>query len=168
MSLTLDPAYARQLRAAQGYAELGMIPDALAELDDIAPEFRSRLEAYVLRLEILQAAKRWPEGASAGREALELFPGCGALYLMTAFAVRRSQGLEEAKALLTSAENLLAEDAMFHYNLGCYECLLGNRRVAETRLLRALHLDPKYREIGMKDEDLQAMWEWLATCGPTV
>ena len=51
---------------------------------------------------------------------------------------------------------------MFHFNIACYECQLGNLEAAKSRLERAFTLDAKYRRIGREDPDLRPLWDWLA------
>jgi hypothetical protein len=149
------------VRAAQGYVELGMPQDASVELDEIPAELQQRLEVVLLRLETLRLLKRWDDGASFGRAAIVEHPSCGPLYLVTAYAIRRCHGIEEARALLISGEGVLADEAMFHFNVACYECQLGNLAGAKHRLLKAFELNPRYRQIGKEDPDLQPLHDWL-------
>jgi len=152
----------RQIRVAHGYLELGMFEDACAELDEIGPAHRLRLEVVLTRMEIFQTQKRWSEGAALGREALPLHADCGPLYLVTAFAVRRSSGLEQAREILLTGSEVLQTDPMYYFNLGCYECQLGNLDEAKGWLQRAFSLDAKYRKISLTDADLEPLRDWLA------
>ena len=49
----------RQLSAACGYAELGMVRESLAELDEIDPRLQKRPEVLQLRLHHLMHKKNW-------------------------------------------------------------------------------------------------------------
>jgi hypothetical protein len=53
--------------------------------------------------------------------------------------------------------------AILHYNLACYECLLGDVEVAKVRLQHAFKLDPTLRMKALEDEDLQAVWNPLTS-----
>ncbi len=163
MSSDVDFDFIRRVRAAQGYVELGMPREALEELGALPEASQNRIEAILMRMEILRFLKQWEECATMGQLALGRHGECGGLYLITAYAVRRSQGLERAKALLLSGESVLKEEAMFHFNIACYECQLGNLNCAKERLQRAFALDPKYRNVGKEDPDLTPLRDWLAS-----
>jgi tetratricopeptide (TPR) repeat protein len=161
MSSDVDFDFIRRVRAAQGYVELGMAREALEELGGLSEGSQNRIEAVLMRMEILRFLEQWEECATMGQVALEHYGQRGELYLITAYAVRRSQGLERARELLLSGEPVLANEAMFHFNIACYECQLGNLNGAKQRLQRAFALDPKYRKMGREDPDLTALWSWL-------
>ncbi len=139
-----------------------MPEDATAELDALSPEHQDMIEVVILRMEILRVTKKWDEGTLLGQRALAKHADCGALYLITAYAMRRHAGLAPAKELLLSGEAVLAEDAMFHFNIACYECQLGNLEAAKSRLERAFTLDAKYRRIAREDPDLESLRDWLS------
>ncbi len=160
---TLEPIdIARLVRAADGYLELGMHEDAWAEVAVIPDEFRLSLDVVLIRMEILRTMHRWIEAAALGREALAVHPECGALYLVTSYAVRRSSNVADAKAVLLSGECALQKEAMFFFNVACYECQLENLESAKEWLLQAFALDDKYRRIACEDPDVEALWPWLA------
>lgn len=149
------------LQAAQGWLELGLPEEAWNELQQIAVEFWDRLEVMLLSLDTLQSLKRWPECAELGEKALQQYPDCGPIYLVTAYAVRRCRSLGEAHELLLRGEQALSEEAMYHFNLACYECQLGDLTEAARRLALAFQLDPKYRVRALEDDDLQPLHEKL-------
>jgi tetratricopeptide (TPR) repeat protein len=66
--------------------------------------------------------------------------------------------LEAARIILVNAVERLPDIAIFHYNLACYECLLGNLETAKARLQHAFKLEPRYRLQALEDEDLQLLW----------
>jgi len=152
---------ARSLRAAEGYLELGMTEDALVEVEAIEKEHRLRLDVVLMRMEILRVMKRWAEGAKLGQEALMMHVNCGALYLVTAYAVRRSIGLTQARDILLSGEHALKKEPMFFFNMGCYQCQLEDVESAKQWLLEAFALDGKYRKVAWDDPDLEALRPWL-------
>lgn len=126
---------------------------------------RERLEVMLLRLDTLQTLKRWEECAVLGQEAASRYPDCGAIYLVTAYAIRRAQSLPAARDFLLLAEDELGDEAMFHFNLACYACQLGDLQEAERRLEMAFEIDPKYRSQALEDEDLRPMWDNLKAGG---
>jgi len=65
-----------------------------------------------------------------------------------------------APEFLTCFEQLvdLAPDfAKGHYNVGCMNALLGNRKQAVASVTKALVLEPKYRKLARKDPDLDSI-----------
>jgi hypothetical protein len=48
---------------------------------------------------------------------------------------------------------------IFHYNLACYVCQLGDLEKAKQSLHRAFKLDPGMRVMALDDEDLKPLWE---------
>jgi len=61
-----------------------------------------------------------------------------------AYATRRVDSIESARMILVSALERLPDVAIFHYNLACYECQLGDLEAANTRLKRAFELDAMF------------------------
>jgi hypothetical protein len=51
--------------------------------------------------------------------------------------------------------------AIFHYNLACYECQLGDLEGAKARLKRAFELEQGFRTLALDDEDLRPLWDSL-------
>ena len=115
----------------------------------------------LLRVHILNALERWEAATIIGQGALERYPEIGDLYLATAYAKRRFRNIEEARSILLAGEAILKDQALFHYNLACYECQLGNLGAARARLKRAFHLDKGCRLTALDDPDLEPLWSWL-------
>ena len=80
-----------------------------------------------------------------------------------AYASRRAQSIEIAKGILLHALERHPKEAVLHYNLACYECQLGNLTEAKARLEATFKLDRGYRETSLNDEDLEPLWNSLAT-----
>lgn len=55
--------------------------------------------------------------------------------------------------ILLEAVERIPTAAIFHYNLACYECLLGDAEVSKARLQHAFKLEPAYRMKALEDED---------------
>jgi len=52
--------------------------------------------------------------------------------------------------------------AIFHFNLACYECQLGNLEKSKESLHRTFKLEPRYRVSALEDEDLEPVWDSVA------
>jgi hypothetical protein len=76
-----------------------------------------------------------------------------------AFAVRRAESLQLANEILLHATKRFPEDAMTHFNLGCYACQVGDLEEAKIRVGRAVELDAKFKLLALDDPDLEPMWE---------
>src|SRR5438045_1289797 len=117
--------YQRTLEAAQGYCELGMSDDALAELESIPEELHAHATVVELRLIILMQARRWKAALSVGRELTKIAPQKNIGYIHSAFCLHELGQTEAARKLLLEGPQTLQAEPVFHYNLACYECMLG-------------------------------------------
>lgn len=153
--------FKRRLDAAEGYLALGMPLDAWAETEAIEPERRADSMVCILRVHILNRLERWEAAATLGHGALKQWPDIGDLYLSTAYAVRRWSSLAEARAVLLLGESVLSKVAVWHFNLACYDCQLGDMASAKTRLFTAIALDSKFRAVALEDDDLEPLWSSL-------
>jgi predicted Zn-dependent protease len=149
--------FEKKIQSAQGYSELGMYDDALAELDAIEPAVRERPEILELRVLILMHAKRWNKALAASRRLAEERPDATVGFVHTAFCLHELGRSAEAKAVLLSGPPKMLDEPVFHYNLACYECVLGNLDSARTHLETSIALDKKFREFAKIDPDLKAL-----------
>lgn len=151
----------RAFLAAQGYLELGMAEEALAELSSI-PDLEIRDPDIVeLRLHILMQAKRWTEALSTAEELRRIHPDSLPAYIHGAFALHELGRTTEARDLLLKGPEQLRKDPTFHYNVGCYEAVLGNREAALQSLEQSFALDDTYRDFARQDPDLALLREEL-------
>jgi tetratricopeptide (TPR) repeat protein len=151
----------RALLAAQGYLELGMVEEALAELSSLPPVVGDP-DLIELRLHILMQGERWAESLLAAEELLRLNPLAIPGYIHGAFALHELGRTAEARDLLLRGPDILRKDPTYHYNIGCYEAVLGNREEAKLSLKKSFALDETYREFAKKDPDLKAIRDEIA------
>lgn len=149
--------YEKTLLAAQGYCELGMIEDALAELAELPVEVQGDPVALELRLVILMQARRWKAALAVGRALCAAAPHKAGGFIHSAFCLHELGQTDAARDLLLNGPEILHAEAIFHYNLACYECRLGNLDVARAHLDRSFQLDKKYRDFARTDADLEAL-----------
>ncbi len=138
-----------------------MFMDAWNELEELPPEVRHLCDVILLRVQILNGLEKWESAATIGVGALRHYPLCGPLYLAAAYATRRFMNVTDAKVVLLSGESVLNDDAIFHFNLACYDCLLRNPEYAKDRLRRAFALDRNFKIKALDDEDLKPLWDSL-------
>ena len=147
----------RTLLAAQGYSELSMFDDALAELDSLPEKVAGDAGVVELRAVILIQARRWDLALAASRELCALAPDKTGGFIHSAFCLHEMGETVEARETLLSGPPSLHNEPTYHYNLACYECILGRLDLARAHLERSVQLDKKYREFAKGDPDLAAL-----------
>ena len=159
--MPLETKAQRHITAAQSYVELGMFLDANAELEELDPDQRLLPEALAVRLGIYGGLKKWDLMRALAGKLAGYAPGEVQWSISLAYATRRAESIEAAKIILLEAVERHPKEPMLHYNLACYECVMGEVEVAKARLRHALKLEPRMRSMALDDEDLQAAWDSL-------
>jgi tetratricopeptide (TPR) repeat protein len=147
----------RHLMEAQGFIELGMFDDALKTLDTIEPGLRTHPVTLKLRLSIFFEAKRWKEAAKLGKTLCKEMSQDGGVFIQTAYCLHELQETQKAKETLLSGPESLRNEAVFHYNLGCYEAQLGNLEAAKPFVSKAIEMDKSYKKMAQEDPDLKPL-----------
>jgi tetratricopeptide (TPR) repeat protein len=154
----LDFSDQQRLLSAQGYVELGMFTEANDEIEGIDPFCRCIPTVLATRLEIYNATQKWDLAHVVAKKLAEFDPDDPQWPVSLAYATRRAESIEAARAILLKALRKHRANATIHYNLACYECQLADVPAARRYLTRAFQLDPKYRAIALDDPDLESMW----------
>ena len=89
-------------------------------------------------------------------------PETAGWWISLAYAVRRTEGVEKAEAILLRAQALHPKVAMIAFNLACYASVTGRMEEAKERLQHAIKLDKDIRGLAIDDEDLMPLWDWIA------
>ncbi len=147
----------RALLAAQGYLELGMVEEALAELVAVQTPAISDPDLIELRLHILMQGGRWSDALASAEELLRLNSSALPAYIHGAFALHELGRTAEARDLLLRGPEVFGMDPTYHYNIGCYEAVLGNWESAKRSLEKSFTLDETYRDFAKQDPDLEAI-----------
>lgn len=150
------------LLRAEGYAELGMLEAAEKELKGMAPADRARPEVLGFQVGLYTVMEKWDLLAAAAGRLTELRPGNPIWWVQCAYGTRRCESVESAEEILLAGLALHPEEETIWYNLSCYACVLGRLDEARERLGRAISLDGGYRTLALEDEDLKAIWSWVA------
>jgi Flp pilus assembly protein TadD len=145
--------------AAEGYCELGMFDDALAELDTLPEEVAEHATVLGLRTVVLMQARRWKSALTASRALCRTAPDKTEGFIHAAFCLHELGRTTEARDTLLSGPDLLHAEPTFHYNLACYECALGNLELARMHLEKSIELDKKFRDFAKSDPDLAPLRE---------
>ena len=146
-----------QLRAACGYAELGMAKQSMAELNAIDSEYQNRPEVLQLRLHHLMRLQKWAQALRVSQKLCRAAPECSAGFLHAGFCLHELGKTAEAKALLLKGPVALLKEPIYYYNMGCYEALLGNVKDARINLETSFRMDSSFRELAKRDPDLKAV-----------
>jgi len=146
-----------RLRAAFGYAELGMTRQSVAELDAIEATFQERPAVLQLRLHHLMREKKWARALIVSRKICRVAPECSTGFLHAGFCLHELGKTAEAKQLLLKGPVALLKEPIYYYNMGCYDALLGNVRDAKMHLQTSFKMDASFRELAKKDPDLKAV-----------
>jgi tetratricopeptide (TPR) repeat protein len=150
-----------RVSAAQGYVELGLPLEANEELEQIDAEQRDYTEVLAVRVKIYSALEKWELMRTVAKRLALIDPDVPQWTVSWAYATRRADSIEAARLILVNAVERMPDVAIFHYNLACYECRLGNIEGAKSRLQRTFKLDPAFKLKALDDEDLEGLRDSL-------
>jgi predicted Zn-dependent protease len=147
----------KRLTAAQGYLELGMPRQALAELDGLSTEGAVSAPGLDVRIVILLRLKRWKSAATNARKLCRMLPDQPAGFIHLAFCLHELGETVRARDVLRKAPPNVRKDATCCYNLACYEAVLGELDAARLHLAQSISIDKRFREFARHDSDLAAL-----------
>ena len=102
-----------------------MFGDAAMVLEEIAPEDKTRNEVLDARVGIYIAAKKWAMAAAVASHLVKVDPETIGWWISLAYAVRRTESVENAEAILLRAQAIHPKVAMIAFNLACYASVTG-------------------------------------------
>ncbi len=150
----------RRVEYALGYIGLGMFADARAELEGIAGAEWLAPVVRSTRVDLHLAAKEWKKAVTVASELARAHPEIENAWIGWAYALRELNLVSEARSALLEAEPIHGKtSAVLHYNLACYDSLLGALKSAQTRLKRAIRMDEQFKLAALEDPDLVALRE---------
>jgi Flp pilus assembly protein TadD len=138
-----------------------MFDDAATVLEEIAPEDKTRNEVLGARVNLYMVAKKWDMAAAVASHLVKVEPQTAAWWISLAYALRRSEGIDQAEAILLRAQAIHPKVAMIAFNLACYASVTGRMEDAKERLRNAIELDKDVRKLALDDEDLRPLWDWI-------
>lgn len=151
--------FERIFNAAQGYLQLGMVDEALAELNQLSEDDLSRPEVMQLRVWVLMRKKKWAEALDYAIALCQALPELPVPFLDAAYCLHELKRTAEARTCLENGPRTLREYPTFHYNLACYDATLGNTESARKHLLAAIDMEPRYEQEALGDPDLKPLYE---------
>lgn len=138
-----------------------MLNEAEECLKEITPADQSRTEVSNVRLNLYMAAKKWAFAARVAAQLVETEPENVSAWINLAYSLRRSEGLDQAEAVLLRAHTLHPDYALIFYNLACYASVTSRIEDAKERLQRAFELDEDLRAMAIEDLDLRPLRDWI-------
>lgn len=160
-----ETAEAMQLRAAEGWLELGLPCEALKELESIPVERRDQPLALMLLWRIHSMARRWRDCVEIADELVQRDPKNIFGWIHRSYALHELKRTQEASDLLEPALLQFPDDELVAYNLACYACQLGREREAKALLVLAFRRgDAKeIKQRALEDSDLAPMRDYIAS-----
>lgn len=151
------------LDAAEGWLELGNLPEAEAELDRIGRHFRSLPQVLEVECRILAHAGRWPQCLRAAEQLTDAAPRRAAGWLFVAEALRGLELAEDAWETLANVADDFPDEPELHYRLACYASAIGACEEAAEALERVLTLSDQrqWKARAVAEPDLVALWQYL-------
>jgi predicted Zn-dependent protease len=147
--------FEQKIRTAEGYAELGMFEDALAELDQLDADQQDRFETLRVRVEVALHQRDWRTALQLSLRACKLHPNESAGFIHAAFCLHELGRTLEAKQTLLGGPPKLLDEAVYYYNLGCYDAVLGNLDQAKKHLRTSFRLNKALKDLAKRDPDLK-------------
>jgi hypothetical protein len=89
-----------------------MFEDAAQALEEIEPEDKTRNEVLYARVDIYLAAKKWHMAAAVARHLVKADPRNPTAWINLAYAVRPTESIEQAEAILLKARTLYPKSAL--------------------------------------------------------
>lgn len=157
--MKIEPPALHQLRAAEGWLELGNCPEAELELGMLDPKFSKHPDVMELRWRICAQKQLWLDCIDLGHELVRSAPEQVQSWIHRSFALHELKRTEEACRYLTEAAGLFPDHWLVSYNLACYECQLGHFGLARTWLAKSIASgEPAaIKSLALTDPDLKPL-----------
>ncbi|MEC8691006.1 MAG: hypothetical protein VX016_05565 [Verrucomicrobiota bacterium] len=156
MSYLNDPSSNSEMRlqAVRGYYELEMYDDAWDELKEIEKKYPVTPLILQMKILLLLQEKSWEVALGLSEKLQRMEPDNGAGFIQGAYCLHEMQRTDEALELLESAPDSLRSDAIYFYNTGCYQAVIGNIERAFDCIKKSFDLDESLIDVARKDPDL--------------
>jgi Flp pilus assembly protein TadD len=148
----------RALRAADGYLYLGLVEEALGELDAIQTAENNDSAVLLARIRVLLHMKKWNSAETLSGRGARLHPEEGEFAVQRAFALHQMKKDAAAEQALLAAPEWIRRTGILHYNLACYQARLGDLSHARECIDTAIQINAGIKKNARLDPDLQALW----------
>lgn len=144
-----------RLEAIIGYYNLELFEEALEEMAALPGEVRTRPELRAMETAILIRQKDWKAALALSRQLCLELPDQPSPWLDTAYCLHELGHTSDARDFLLQGPPVLKNQAVYYYNLACYEAQMGELQAARHYLDQACSMDSDFHQISQDDPDLQ-------------
>jgi tetratricopeptide (TPR) repeat protein len=154
---------AMHLRAAEGWLELGLMDEALAEVEQISESTQHHPLALILLWRVYSQAGKWRKCVEVADELVQREPGNSFGWIHRSYALHELKRTQEAASLLEPAIGLFSDEELIPYNLACYACQLGKLSEAKAFLEVAFKRGKRaeIKERALEDADLFPLRDYI-------
>ncbi len=150
-----------RLSRVDGFLDLSMLARAQEELKAVPSDFASHPAVQRMRLRLLLDQQAWAGARDLARSIRDADPSTHDMWILLAYATRRSESVMAARAVLEEAARKFPGIPVIRFNLACYACQSGQLDEARRFLHQAFVLDKTFREVAAEDDDLRPLWSEL-------
>lgn len=143
-----------RLEPAIGYFELGMVREALLELDALPPEIQGELEALELRSVAYQQLGQWEAAAKAFQAICQLPSADVDRFIDWGCCLYELGAYLDCRLALLSAPPKARDNGLWNFHLACYEALLDKPDEAKKLVRQALSLDSSLQPMARGNKNL--------------
>lgn len=143
------------INSASGYLALGMTDAARHELDSLRDREQIDPLALRIRVRIHLYEGDWEAAERIARVAAFLHPADHEFVVQRIFALYQMDRPKCARRLLRRSPRWLHNSGLLHYNLACYESLIGDEATARECAKAAFTLNPALKIRAQRDPDLR-------------
>ena len=137
--------------------ELGMPQHALDALARLGDQSNFNSHALYLWGDALQTMGRFAEALIPLARAAKIMPENIHVWLAMGWCHKRTGDIDLAIEALEEALAVDPAEAIIHYNLSCYLCLVGDKIRALYHLGEALAIEPDYRDLIETEHDFDSI-----------
>ncbi len=134
----------------ESLSRVGNVRCCGAGLEEIAPDDKTHNEVLGARVNLDMAAKKWDMVTAVASHLAKVAPKTAGWWISLAYAIRGTQSVEKAEAILLRAQKLHPKVAMIAFNLACYASVTGRTEEAKERLRHAMDLDKDILRTGAR------------------
>lgn len=140
--------------AADGYCFFNMFEEAALALSEVPEDEVDSLEYCITRNRFLMSMKEWKIALHNTDVSLQLFPYEPEIIVQKAYILRQLGLNEESAREIVDSPAWMVKSGILHYNLACYEAIMGDPEVAVKFMDLAIEINPKMRKTAKSDPDL--------------
>ncbi|MEO0478022.1 MAG: tetratricopeptide repeat protein [Planctomycetota bacterium] len=155
--MKVPPGLARVAREIDGWLDLGRAERALSLLPKLREHPGTRPFSLSCEVRALILLERFDDALSCLRELRHFEVDPVWLEVNEAWCYKRVDNLSAAIEAMQRLIDRAPEEAIGHYNLGCYLALRGESEQAIAALARAFAIDNDFREHAVEEHDLDSL-----------